>query len=154
MDKAYDAVAAKAQGCTSQDVKSALCKMYDSKGISDLSINGNVVTVTSGGSQTSHSYSKRLFAPIQGFDGFFWYKFESENGGPCPYIIMTQVHSDGPDAMKHYHVRFDGTGFDSIIGNQSFWYPTFVASSTKVSEIVEDFVNEAAELAAMVSALK
>lgn len=154
MDEAYNAIAAKAKGCTAQDVKSVLSKMYDSKGVSSLSVADNVITLTSGGSSVSYNYDKRLFAPIPGFDGFFWYKFETGDGGSWPYIVMTQVHSDGPDAMKHYHVRFGNAGFSPLIDTQEFWYPTFVESSTAVSEVVEDFLAEADSLAEMVSALK
>lgn len=41
-----------------------------------------------------------------------------------------------------------------MIDTQEFWYPTFVESSTAVSEVVEDFLAEADSLAEMVSALK
>jgi len=154
MDSAYEAIAAKGKNLTAAEVETALKNMYDSKGVTALSIRGDVITVTSGGGSMAYDYEGRMFAPISGFDGVFWYKFEAPSASDQRYMVMTSVHSDGPDAMKHWHVRFGDAGFSALADRTDFWYPTFVESSTEVSDIASDFLAEADELAAMITALK
>ncbi len=98
----------------------------------------------------SAKYASEGDVPMPGFEDHSWHQFQAVDGSgdAYKYFIATDVHSDTPDSMKHWHFRFGNKDFGSLVNSPNpMWFPTFVAATTTKEEFAEDMREAAGEYA-------
>ncbi len=151
MQPAYEAVAEKMGGAVNaDDVHEAMKAMLYSS-IASVTVAGDSITFTNAkGESATCEYRYVKDIPMPGFDGHFWKAFEATDAeSPYRHVVCTEVHSDTPDSMKHWHFRTGmGMDFDALVNHPNvMWWPTLVAAETTVGVVAQDTTDAAEEMA-------
>ncbi len=162
MDPAYEKIADKLPDYTPEGVQGMINAMYDSP-VKALKIVSNTITFTIGNSPedtsvVSGEYEYKGKIPMKGYEGYFWHSFEkisspekaTEELRAYTYVLTTDVHSDSPDSMKHWHFRCGNESFEELQSPcYAMSFPTMVHSETTAEEVAEDTLGAAEEYANM-----
>ncbi len=142
-----EAVAAHNAAYTPQGVLGFLKKMYRCD-FAGMVVKGDSVTFrkVDGSVLGTVSYRSAGTAPIPGNDKP-WHLFEAvgDPGEAYRYLALVEVHSDGPDAMKHWHLRYGNTSLEALVGSEAdaTWWPTMAAEDTTAAAVAADLGSEA-----------
>jgi len=158
MSEAYDAVAAEARAAgksyDAASVKAFLKSMFETP-FASVVVEGDVLSFfdASGAALARVPVSYEGQVAMVGYDGYYWEHFQARKAvAGYGRLLVTAVHSDGEDAMAHWHLRFgDGTAEDLARGLDKgpLWFPTCTGSETTAAVFAQDVVDEAAVYAQM-----
>lgn len=158
MDAAYGAVAAEAQAAgknhDAASVKAFLEAMFETP-FASVVVEGDALSFldASGATLARVPVSYEGQVAMVGYDGYYWEHFQArEPVAGYGRLLMSGAHSDGEEAMVHWHLRFgDGTAEELAQGLDKgpLWFPTCAGEETTVESFAEDVLDEAAAYAQM-----
>ena len=146
VDAICEKAAASLPAYTPKGVKGALGQSYRTD-FDSLKVEGSGITFmdskgTSLGTLTyaSRGVEKRKFGT---FD-IEWHQFEATSGASdkvkmYKYLVMLAVHSDTPEGVKHWHMRYGSESFKELIDEaaRAMWWPTLCAPGD-VARLLKD----------------
>ena len=146
VDAICEKAAASLPAYTPKGVKGALGQSYRTD-FDSLKVEGSEIAFmdskgTSLGTLTyaSRGVEKRKFGT---FD-VEWHQFEATSGAAdktkeYKYLVMFAVHSDTPEGVKHWHMRYGSESFKELIDEaaRAMWWPTLCAPGD-VARLLKD----------------
>lgn len=146
VDAICEKAAASLPAYTPKGVKGALRQSYRTD-FDSLKVEGSEIAFmdskgTSLGTLTyaSRGVEKRKFGT---FD-VEWHQFEATSGAAdktkeYKYLVMFAVHSDTPEGVKHWHMRYGSESFKELIDEaaRAMWWPTLCAPGD-VARLLKD----------------
>ena len=146
VDAVCEKAAASLPAYTKKGVKSALGRSYQTA-FDSIKVEGSGITFmdSKGASLGTLTYASRGVEKRKfGTFDIEWHQFEATSGASdktkaYKYLVMLKVHSDTPEGVKHWHMRYGSESLKALIDDaaKAMWWPTLCAPGD-VARLLKD----------------
>ena len=146
IDAVCEKAAASLPAYTKKGVKSALGRSYQTA-FDSIKVEGSGITFmdSKGASLGTLTYASRGVEKRKfGTFDIEWHQFEAASGASdkmkgYKYLVMLKVHSDTPEGVKHWHMRYGSESLKALIDDaaKAMWWPTLCAPGD-VARLLKD----------------